>query len=226
MGERAPFGAVFWQAWAGAAALAVLVSGSRLSHPSKAVEAPVRVAAPKRTTPEPPPPEWSTLAPPAEASVLTRLAAAETSGERCNLLGSLDASDDPQYTYAITAVLEHSQLVSVRVCATQALGQQRTEAARSWLVDLADDQEPAVHAAALDILAASDVVENQSVVVEATHRDDPDVRVSAVSALLKAGREQAFAAFAAVLPSVEDAATLSSLITALGQSHDARALPI
>jgi HEAT repeat protein len=226
MGERALFSTVFWQAWAGAAALAVLVSGSRLRHPSALVEAPARVAAPKPSTPEAPLTEWAAPAPPAEVSLLTRLAAAETSSERCELLGSLDASEDPQYTYAIAAVLEHSQLISVRVCATQALGQQRTEAARSWLVDLADDQEPAVHAAALDILAASDIVENQSVVLEATHSEDADVRVSAVSALLKAGREQAFAAFAAVLPSVEDPTTLSSLITALGQSHDARALPL
>ncbi|MEO7032608.1 MAG: HEAT repeat domain-containing protein [Polyangiaceae bacterium] len=114
----------------------------------------------------------------------------------------------------------------VRVCATQALGNQHSPVAHSWLVDLANDPEPDVHSAALDILAASDDAADQAAAVEATHDDDPDVRVSAASALLKAGRAQAFAALAAVLPSVEDRATLETLINALGQSNDARALPV
>jgi HEAT repeat protein len=127
---------------------------------------------------------------------------------------------------AITAVLENTLLVSVRVCATQALGNQRAPVAHSWLVSLANDPEPEVHSAALDLLAASDDEQDRAAAVEATHDDDPDVRVSALNALLKAGREQAFGALAAMLPSIEDRATLASLIAALGESHDARALPV
>jgi HEAT repeat protein len=163
---------------------------------------------------------------PTPDSVLQRLSGANTGPEKCTRLSELEAGEDPQVAEAITAVLEDTRLVSVRVCATQALGNQRAPVAHSWLTSLANDPEPEVHSAALDILAASDAEQDQAVAVEATHDDDPDIRLSAVNALLKAGREQAFTALAAVLPSIEDRATLDSLITALGASPDARALPV
>ncbi|MEP7052389.1 MAG: HEAT repeat domain-containing protein, partial [Pseudomonadota bacterium] len=152
--------------------------------------------------------------------------AASSGSEKCTRLGALAAGEEPQVAEAISAVLEDTRLVSVRVCATQALGNQRAPVAHSWLASLANDPEPEVHSAALDILAASEDEQDRAAAVEATHDDDPDVRVCAVNALLKAGREQAFAALAEVLPSIEDRATLDSLINALGESHDARALPL
>ncbi|MEO6599972.1 MAG: HEAT repeat domain-containing protein [Polyangiaceae bacterium] len=226
MGERFWSGPVFWQAWAAIAGLCVAVSGSRLGQrnspalvrPTPAQQAPSAAPLPsvverpaQRQEPDP---------------LLGQLADAETGLERCTLLGQLEAGEDPQIADAITAVLNNTQLVSVRVCATQALGNQHSPVAHSWLVDLANDPEPDVHSAALDILAASDDAADQATVVEATHDDDSAVRVSAASALLKAGRAQAFSALTAVLPSVEDHATLESLIDALSQSKDARALPV
>jgi HEAT repeat protein len=158
--------------------------------------------------------------------VLARLAVAQTGPERCELLGQLQPSEDTQATYAITGVLERTQFVSVRVCGAQALALQPTAEARSWLIDLADDAEPAVHGAALEALAASSDSGARVTVIEATHSDDPEVRLSAVTALLKAGREEAFSALPSVLPSIDDRLTLSTLIEALGQAHDPRALPL
>ncbi len=203
------------------------MSGSwLLQSPSPPV---VRGSAPQQKPhPTAPSPVYGTLLaqPQSVDPLLERLAAAETGAERCSLLGQLEPGEDPQIADAITGVLERTQLVSVRVCATQALGAQHSPVAHSWLVDLANDPEPDVHGAALDILAASDDAHDQAAVVEATHDDDPEVRVSAAMALLKVGRAQAFAALAAVLPSVEDRTTLGSVISALGQSNDARALPV
>ena len=216
----------FWQGWAAIAGLCVAVSGGRLL-PRKSANAtspaPARHVSPK--VPAPVAVQSSAPSAPAE-SLLQQLARPDTGPEKCNQLGALDAGEDPQVAEAISAVLENTLLVSVRVCAAQALGNQRAPVAHSWLVSLANDPEPEVHSAALDILAASDDEQDRATAVEATHDDDPDVRLSAVNALLKAGREQAFTALAAVLPSIEDRATLDSLITALGESHDARALPV
>ncbi|HET7541733.1 MAG TPA: HEAT repeat domain-containing protein [Polyangiaceae bacterium] len=157
--------------------------------------------------------------------LLARLAVAATATERCALLERVAASEDPQLTYAITAVLDRSQLSSVRACATQALSRQPTSEARSWLLDLAEDPEPAVHGSALESLATRDDAARASV-VEATHSDDLELRVSAVSALLKAKRPEGYAAAVLVLPSIEDETLLSSLLEALGKSHDPQALPV
>ncbi|MEO8904535.1 MAG: HEAT repeat domain-containing protein [Polyangiaceae bacterium] len=226
MGEPVWSRPVFWQAWAAIAGLCVAASGSRLvQRKNPALVGPPPAQQAPRAAPQP-----AFVARPVQLQqpnpLLGQLAAAETGPERCNLLGQLEAGEAPEIADAITGVLNNTQLVSVRVCATQALGIQRAPVAHSWLVDLANDPEPDVHSAALDILAASEDQADQAAVVEATHDDDPDVRVSAASALLKAGRAQAFAALATVLPSVEDRTTLETLLNALGQSSDARALPV
>jgi len=156
--------------------------------------------------------------------LFARLASAATSTERCALLEEVQPSEDSQATYAIAAVLEHARLSSVRTCAAQALGRQPTAEAHSWLVDLAEDPEPDVHRSALEALATGDDA-SVAVVAEATHSEDLELRVSAVNALLKAKRAEAYAAAALVLPLIDDAETLSALIDALGQSHDPRALP-
>jgi len=166
-------------------------------------------------------------APPPAPSVdrlFARLALAATATERCALLERLQPSEDPQATYVITAVLERAWFGSVRACATQALGRQPTIEAQSWLLDLAEDPEPEVHRSALEALATRDDAA-RAAVVNATEGEDLELRVSAALALLKAKRVEGYAAAVRVLPSVEDAEALSTLIDALGQSHDPRALP-
>jgi HEAT repeat protein len=156
--------------------------------------------------------------------LFARLALAASGPERCALLERIVPSDDAGVTYAIATVLERAQLISVRACAAQALARQPTVEARSWLLDLAEDPEPEVHRRALEGLASRDDAA-RSVVIEATHSEDLELRLSAVTALLNAKREEGYAAAVLLLPLVEDAETLSSLIDALGQSRDARAAP-
>ena len=225
MAERAPGNALFWQVWAAAAALATAVSGVRLLLPQAPAAQPTKPRAVAQPRVEPTTVVEQNAAPPPIDPVLARLAAASTSGERCQLLAQLEASEDTRITYAITSVLESSQLVTVRACATQALTLQSNPAARSWLVDLADDPEPEVHSLALTALAGSTETADRAVVIEATHSENSDIRVSAVSVLLQLGLPEGFAAFQAVLPSVEDRNTLATLIEALHASHDVRALP-
>ncbi|HEY3252866.1 MAG TPA: HEAT repeat domain-containing protein, partial [Polyangiaceae bacterium] len=141
------------------------------------------------------------------------------------MLERVQPSEDAQATYAITAVLEQAQFASVRTCAAQALGRQPTTEAQSFLLDLAEDPEPEVHRSALEALANRDAVA-RAAVVEATHNEDLELRVSAALALLKAKRAEAYSAAALVLPLVEDAETLSSVIDALGQAGDPQALPV
>jgi HEAT repeat protein len=161
---------------------------------------------------------------PSEDGVLSRLALAETASERCELLGRVESTPDPRVTYAITSVLERAGLGSVRACATLALGLQPNQEAQSWLIELSFDPVPEVHASALSALAAREDSAARAVVVEATHAENVEIRLSAVLALLHARREEGFSAALAVLPSIEDRAALASLVDALGESHDARAL--
>ena len=226
MAETARARTALWKGWAFAGALASLASATRLAGPQRLTRAQVgsRPEAVRRagghvTV------EVSTPGPRIDP-LLARLAIAQTGPERCELIGQLEPSEDTRATYAITGMLERTQFISVRVCGAQALALQPTAEARSWLVDLADDPEPAVHGVAFDALAASSDALARATVIEATHSDDGEVRVSAVISLLKAGREEAFSALPSILPGIEDRTTLSTLIDALGQSHDTRALPL
>ena len=227
MAERAFATALFWPAWALVAATLTAVSGARVLLPAEAAHAPhaqpvkaPREAAPQVTL------EPSSTALPTEDRLLTRLAIAESGQERCSLLERLPASDDARVTYAITSVLDRAQLGSVRACGTRALGRQSAPEAQSWLVDLAQDPVPEVHESALDALATRDDAAARAVVLEATHSEDAAIQSSALAALLKAGREEAFAVASAILPTIDDRETLLSMVDALGQSHDARALPL
>ena len=226
MANTARARAALWKGWAFAGALASAVSAARLLTPQHAPKIAVGPQAlPTRHVDRQVLREARTDLPSIDP-ILARLAVAQTGPERCELLGQLQASEDPQATYAITGLLERTQFVSVRVCGTQALALQPTAEARSWLIDLADDAEPAVHGAAFEALAASSDSNARATVIEATHSDDSEVRLSAVTALLKAGRAEAFSALPSVLPGIDDRLTLSTLIDALGQAHDPRALPI
>jgi len=205
--------------------LATALAGARLFYPVSGAPSPQtsqEIPRPKRQTQRPRIEFIATAAPPTDR-LFARLSVAATASERCSLLEQVQPSEDAQATYAIAAVLERAQLNSVRACATQALVRQPTVEARSWLVDLAEDPEPEVHASALEGLAARDDA-SRLLVVEATHSEDLELRVSAVKALLEANREEGYSAAVAVLPLIEDAATLASLIEALGDSHDPRAL--
>ena len=218
--------AALWKGWAVAGAFASLASATRLVDPHRLTRASVesRPDAVRRAGRQVSV-EVSTPGPSIDP-LLARLAIAQTGPERCELMGQLEPSEDTRATYAITGVLERTQFVSVRVCGAQALALQPTAEARSWLVDLADDPEPAVHDVAFDALAASSDALARATVIEATHSDDGEVRVSAVISLLKAGREEAFSVLPSILPGIEDRNTLSTLIDALGQSHALRALPL
>lgn len=227
MAQKALVSPRFWQAWAFLGSLGTILAGARLLYPTKAAAEQATTqgsARPKSPTVQQPMLEGEPLAAPSVDAVLARLAVAATSTERCALLERVEPSEDTEATYAITAVLERARLGSVRACATQALGRQPTAEARSWLVDLAEDSEPEVHRSALESLAIRDDA-SRAVVIEATHAEDLELRVSAVNALLKAKREEAYAAASLVLPLIDDPETLSSLIDALGESHDPRALP-
>ncbi|HYQ01444.1 MAG TPA: HEAT repeat domain-containing protein [Polyangiaceae bacterium] len=226
MAEKTPASSRFWQVWALLGSLGTALAGGRLLYPASVT--PER-AATQATTHQQSPTlqpvlEASPMSAPGVDSPFARLAAAATSTERCTLLEQIEPSEDAQATYAITAVLERARLGTVRACATQALARQPTSEARSWLVDLAEDPEPEVHRSALDSLATRDEG-SLAVVLEAAHSDDLELRVSAVNALLKAKRSEAFAAAAQALPLIEDEMMLSSLIDALGQSKDPQALP-
>ena len=217
----------FWQIWALLGGLGTALAGARLLYPTRtAPEQPATQASEhlKSRTPLQPMLESESVPAASADGLFARLAVAATSTERCELLEQLQPSEDTEATYAITAVLEHARLGSVRTCATQALGRQPTAEARSWLVDLAEDPEPEVHRSALEFLATRDDA-SLAVVTEATHSEDLELRVSAVSALLKAKRTEAYAAAVLVLPLIDDAEMLSALIDALGESHDPRALP-
>ena len=226
MSENELSSARFWQIWAVAGAFATAIAGVRLLRPMSV--APVHAAsqgslAPKSQT-ERLVFELNSPATPTVDRLFARLAIAATAAERCTLLEQVQPSEDAQATYAITAVLDRAQLSSVRACATQALVRQPTVEARSWLVDLAEDPQPEVHASALEGLASRDAA-SRLLVVEATHSEDLELRISAVKALLEAQREEGYVAAASVLPMIEDTDTLASLIDALGDSHDPRALP-
>ncbi|MET0790146.1 MAG: HEAT repeat domain-containing protein, partial [Polyangiaceae bacterium] len=219
---------LFWKAWALSALLATVIAGARLVSPRPApVPRRERAAAPlarlERSVVVTQPMAASA---PIEDGVLARLALAETASERCELLGRVEASADARVTYAITSVLDRAQLDSVRSCATQALSLQPTPEAGSWLIALSEDPAPAVYEIALRALASRDDVAARAELVEATHSENSELRQSAVTALLKAGREEGFSAALAVLPSIEDPESLSTLIDALGESHDPRALPV
>lgn len=226
MAEKALASSRFWQVWTLLAVLGTAFAGARLIAPTSRTRAhapPPAVVVPKRSALRLPPASGPAPAPSVDP-LLARLAVATTATERCALLERVKPSEDAQPTYAITAVLERAQFSSVRVCATQALGRQPTSEAQSFLLDLAEDPEPEVHRSALDALATRDPAA-RAAVVEATHSEDLELRVSAVKALLSAKRAEAYAAAALVLPLVEDAETLSSLIDALGQAGDPQALP-
>jgi len=227
MAQKALAASRFWQIWALLGGIGTALAGARLLSPTKLE--PEHAVTQAREPPESrtllqPMPESEPAPAPSVDGLLARLAVATTSTERCTLLEQLQPSDETQATYAITAVLEQARLGSVRTCATQALGRQPTAEAHSWLVDLAEDPEPEVHRSALETLATRDDA-SLAVVTEATHSEDLELRVSAVNALLKGKRAEAYAAAVLVLPLIEDGEMLSSLIDALGESHDPRALP-
>ena len=229
MAEAGLARAVFWQAWALSALLATAVAGVRLVLPQRSpvakqertvVRRPARgarvVVSLQSATPS---------APPADGSP-SRLGIAETARERCELLDSLEKTSDPRVTYAIVGVLDRARLDSVRACATRALSAEPNQEAQSWLIDLSADPVAAVHEAALSGLAERADAAALAAVVEATHAENAELRLSAVLALLRAGRVQGFPAALAVLPELEDPSALSSLIDALGESHDAQALSV
>jgi len=226
MPEKALAASRFWQIWTILGVLGTALGGARLLFPTRNTQlsAPSQASArAKRALPQ------GTLAPvtaaaPSVDRLLARLAVAASATERCALLERVQPSEDAQSTYAITALLERALLTSVRVCATRALGRQPTIEAQSFLLDLADDPEPEVQRSALEALAIRDEAA-RAAVVEATHSEDLELRVSAVNALLKGKRAEAYAAAALVLPQIEDPETLSSLIDALAESGDPQALP-
>jgi len=227
MAQKALASSRFWQVWALLGGIGTALGAARLLYPTRVEPEHVATQAserPKSRTPLQPMLESEAVPSPSVDGLFARLAVAATSTERCALLEQVEPSEDTQATYAITAVLEHARLGAVRTCATQALGRQPTAEARSWLVDLAEDPEPDVHRSALETLAARDGA-SLAVVTEATHSEDLELRVSAVNALLKAKRAEAYGAAVLVLPLIDDAELLSSLIDALGESHDPRALP-
>ncbi|MES1178474.1 MAG: HEAT repeat domain-containing protein [Myxococcales bacterium] len=226
MAEPALGRALFWQAWAVAALIATLVPTVRLARPHhtvslKSEHVAAQTSAPVRHVIAE---EYAATPTPGDDAVPERLALAETASERCELLGQVKATVDPRATYAISDVLDHSGLGSVRACAAQALALQPNQEAQSWLIELSDDPLAAVRDSALSALATRDDSAARTVVVEATHAEDVEIRSSAVVALLKAGREEGFSAALALLPSIDDRATLAALIDALGESHDPRAL--
>jgi HEAT repeat protein len=226
MAKKAWVWSRFWQTWTLFGVLGTALAGARLlpargnvlTHSASGV-----ASLPKRVTPQQGV-ETSPQSVPSVDPLFARLAVAATSLERCALLDQLQPSDDPQATYAIAAVLEQAHLGSVRSCATQALSRQPTSEAQSFLIDLAEDPVREVHRSALEALASRDEAA-RAVVVEATHSEDLELRISAVMALLKGKRAEAYGAAVLLLPQIDDAETLSSLIDALGESHDPRALP-
>ena len=226
MPEKALASSRFRQTWTLLSALGTALAGARVLAPTAhvPVHAPSAASAPPKRTTTPPAFESAPTSAPNVDRLFARLAIAATAPERCALLERVEPSENPQPTYAITSVLEHAQLASVRTCATEALGRQPTSEAQSFLVDLAEDPEPEVHRIALDALATRGDAA-RAVVVEATHSEDLELRVSAVKALLKAKAKEAYSAAVLVLSQVEDVETLSSLIDALGQSRDPQALP-
>ncbi|HEY0469652.1 MAG TPA: HEAT repeat domain-containing protein [Polyangiaceae bacterium] len=227
MAESAWLASRFWQLWTLFGVLGTTLAGARLLPPEPG--APLRAPRPASPAPKQAAPRLTTADLPATLPsvdpVLARLAIAATASERCTLLERVQPSEDSQATYAITALLERAQLASVRSCATQALGLQSTSEATSFLVDLAEDPEPEVHRNALEALALRENAA-RAVVVEATHSEDLELRTSAVKALLKAKRAEGYVAAVLVLPLIEDGETLSSLIDALGESHDPQAFPV
>ena len=221
--------AVIWQAWALSALLATVVPAVRLALPRRSA-----AAQEERTAATPPRRIARTVeGVPAVASsvrptddVLSRLAVAETAAERCELLDRVEKSSEPRGTYAIAGVLDHTHLDSVRACATRALAEEPNLEAQSWLVDLSTDPVAAVRDAALSGLAERDDPAARAVVIEATHAESAELRLSAANALLRAGRAEGFNAALSLLPELEDRNALSELIEALGQSHAAQALPV
>jgi HEAT repeat protein len=226
MAEKAWSSSRFWQIWTLLGVLGTALAGARLRPAWADTQTPMASRAsaqPIRTTRQQ---AFEASAQPAPSSdgLLARLAVAATSVERCALLEQVQPSEDAQPTYVIAGVLEHARLGSVRSCAAQALSRQPTVEAQSFLVDLAEDPEPQVHRSALEALATRDETA-RATVVEAAHSEDLELRFSAVVALLKAKREEAYAAAVTLLPQIDDSEALSTLIDALGESHDPRALP-
>jgi HEAT repeat protein len=208
--------------------IATAIPGVRLCRPDRPPLLQVervgaRSAGPERHLPSEP---LARAIPPDENEVLARLAVAERADERCELLRQIEPSTDPQVTYAISSLLERSQLSSVRGCAAQALALQSTPEAQSWLLDSSDDPIPEVRNSALQALAASEDPAVRAVVIERTLSENVELASSAVIALLKAEREEGVSAALKVLPRVEDGETLSELIRALGESQQPRALDV
>ena len=224
MADKA-LGSRFWQAWTILGALGTALAGTRLLAPASEVAQQVQTHTRRAATRTPArhTTEIASAPAPTVDRLLARLAVAQAAPERCALLERVQPSEDPAATYAITGLLERAQLGSVRVCAAQALSRQPTPEAQSFLVDLAEDPEPEVHSSALEALATRDDTA-RAVVVEAAYGEDLELRISAIKALLKAKRAEGIAAAVLVLPRVEDADTLSSLIDALGESHAPQAL--
>ncbi len=220
--------AVFWQAWALCALLATAVPTVQLMRPRRSLAAKEeRMAArqPKHSAGRVESVHAATPSAPAADDVLRRLAVAETGAERCELLDRVEKTSDPRGTYAIAGVLDHARLDSVRACAARAMATEPNQEAQSWLIDLSADPVAAVHEAALSGLAERDDAA-RAVVIEATHAENAELRLSAVIALLRAGRAEGFSAALAVLPELEDRDALSELIEALGQSHVELALSV
>jgi len=139
--EKALAPSRFWQAWTILSVLGTVLGGVRSLTPANK---PLRASDRANAVAEPAPTQPTSESPPTTAPsvdrLLARLAVAATGTERCALLERVRPSEDTQATYAITAVLDRAWLGSVRACATQALGRQPTVEARSWLLDLAEDQ--------------------------------------------------------------------------------------
>jgi len=227
MPEQAPTSSRFWQVWTLVSVLGTAVAGAPLLAPPRTgrAHAASRVSAPASSLTQHRAAAIAPVFAPTGDPLLPRLAAAATASDRCALLEQVQPSEDPQYTYAITAVLERARLSSVRACATRALALQPTSEAQSFLIDLAEAPEPEVQQLALDALATRDDAA-RAVVIEAAHSEALERRVVAVEALLNAKRAEGFAAAVPVLPLIEDFQTLWPLIDALGASHDAQALPV
>jgi HEAT repeat protein len=208
--------------------IATAMPGVRLCRPDRAPllqleHVGARSAGSERHLPSEP---LARVMPPDENEVLVRLAVAERADERCELLRQIEPSTDPQVTYAISSLLERSQLSSVRGCAAQALALQSTPEAQSWLLDSSDDPIPEVRNSALQALAASEDSAVRAVVIESSLSENVELASSAVIALLKAEREEGVSAALKLLPNIEDGETLSELIRALGESRQPRALEV
>ncbi|MGC4087771.1 MAG: HEAT repeat domain-containing protein [Polyangiaceae bacterium] len=163
-------------------------SVAELSDPSRAADSPA------------PPPD----------QLLLRLARSDNTEELCELLANLPASAEPTLTYAIVDVLDRAHARAVRLCATEALGRQRSAEAVSYLVELIDADDPDVQAQALTGLIGSDGELARASVLDAAHAEEPRLRHSAVLALLRAKHPAAFELAQQQLSALDDSGSLGS----------------